>query len=166
MLKNVEKLNDMRPGARLDLRVTATVTDKTTASIYSQRSYWKSRGIRFEQVRMANQADAAIESNGLSSRYAPSKLCAVPFWRMYIIWNGDTVLCCCDSSRTVVPGNVMKSSIGSVWRSDAYKKSYIRPAGPGKICRRSAAIAKYRCPRERAGCRCSAAFCAAESLSH
>lgn len=124
VLRNVENLNDLRRriGARLDLRVTATVTDQTAASIYSQRTFWKSRGIRFEQVRMANQADAAIESSGLSSRYAPSQFCAVPFWRMYIIWNGDTVLCCCDASRTVVPGNVAQSSIAAVWRSHAYKQ--------------------------------------------
>jgi len=124
VLRNVEYLNDLRRrnGNKLDLRVTATVTDHTAGSIYSQRAFWKSRGIRFEQVRMGNQADSAIEGNGLSSRYMRSKFCAVPFWRMYIIWNGDTVLCCCDSSRTVVPGNVVKSSIAAVWRSQAYKE--------------------------------------------
>jgi radical SAM family protein/iron-sulfur cluster protein len=140
VLKNVETLDELRRrcGARLDLRVTATVTDKTAASIYSQRSFWKSRGIKFEQVRMANQADAAIEGNGLASRYAPSKLCAVPFWRMYIVWNGDTVLCCCDTSRTVVPGNAAQSSIAAVWRSHAYKELH-RARWSGKnlprVCR-------------------------------
>lgn len=124
VVRNVERLNDLRrsAGARLDLRVTATVTDQTAPSLYTQHAFWKSRGIRFEQVRMANQADAAIEGSGLASRYVPSRFCAVPFWRIYVIWNGDTVLCCCDNSRTVVPGNVAQSTISAVWNSQAYKQ--------------------------------------------
>jgi hypothetical protein len=140
VIRNVERLNELRwqRGARLDLRITATVTDQTAASIHAQSTFWKSRGIRFERVRMANQSDAAIEGNGLSTRYAPSKFCAVPFWRMYVIWNGDTVLCCCDNSRTVMPGNVAQSSIAAVWNSDAYKELH-RARWSGKnlpqICR-------------------------------
>lgn len=124
VIANVEKLNELRRamGARLDLRVTATVTDHTADSIYRQRAFWRRRGIRFEQVRMANQADSAIEANGLSARYVPSRFCAVPFWRMYITWSGDTVLCCCDTSHTVAPGNVAHSSIAAVWNSPAYKE--------------------------------------------
>ena len=124
VIANVEKLNDLRRAmrARLDLRVTATVTDHTADSIYRQLAFWRRRGIRFEQVRMANQADPAIEANGLSARYVPSRFCAVPFWRMYITWSGDTVLCCCDTSHTVTPGNVAHSSIAAVWNSPAYKE--------------------------------------------
>ncbi|HLH78509.1 MAG TPA: radical SAM/SPASM domain-containing protein [Candidatus Binataceae bacterium] len=123
VIANVERLNEMRRtmGARLDLRVTATVTDHTADSIYRQRAFWRARGIRFEQVRMANQADREIETNGLSARYVASRFCAVPFWRMYITWNGDTVLCCCDTSHTVTPGNVARSSIAEVWNSPAYR---------------------------------------------
>lgn len=123
VIANVEKLNELRRtmGARLDLRVTATVTDRTADSIYRQRAFWRARGIRFEQVRMANQADPKIEANGLSSRYVPSRFCAVPFWRMYITWSGETVLCCCDTSHTVTPGNVARSSIAQVWNSAAYR---------------------------------------------
>jgi hypothetical protein len=39
--------------------------------------------------------------------------------RIYVISIGGTVLCCCDNSRTVLPGNVAQFSLAAVWNSDA-----------------------------------------------
>ena len=40
---------------------------------------------------------------------------------MYIKWNGDALLCCCDWEYKVVHGNVLKTSIEEVWTNDSYQ---------------------------------------------
>jgi len=64
---------------------------------------------------------------------------------MYVIWNGDTVLCYCDDSRTVLHGNVAQFSIAAVWGTTTATKSYIKRAAQEKSFPRSAATAKCLC---------------------
>ena len=40
---------------------------------------------------------------------------------MYIKWDGDALLCCCDWEYQVVHGNVLETSIEEVWTNDSYK---------------------------------------------
>jgi MoaA/NifB/PqqE/SkfB family radical SAM enzyme len=51
----------------------------------------------------------------------PQKDCRFPSTQMYIKWNGDALLCCCDWEYQVVHGNVLETSIEDVWINDSYE---------------------------------------------
>ena len=51
----------------------------------------------------------------------PQEDCRFPSTQMYIKWNGDALLCCCDWEYQVVHGNVLETSIEEVWINDSYE---------------------------------------------
>ena len=51
----------------------------------------------------------------------PQKDCEFPSNQLYIKWNGDALLCCCDWEYKVVHGNVLETSIEEVWTNDSYE---------------------------------------------
>jgi len=51
----------------------------------------------------------------------PQKDCGYPSEQMYVKWNGEAILCCCDWEYKVIHGNVLDSSIEEVWTSDSYE---------------------------------------------
>jgi len=51
----------------------------------------------------------------------PQKDCGYPSSQMYIKWDGDALLCCCDWEYQVVHGNVLETSIEDVWTNNSYQ---------------------------------------------
>jgi MoaA/NifB/PqqE/SkfB family radical SAM enzyme len=51
----------------------------------------------------------------------PQKDCSFPSRQMYIKWNGEALLCCCDWEYQVVHGNVLETSIEEVWTNGSYE---------------------------------------------
>jgi MoaA/NifB/PqqE/SkfB family radical SAM enzyme len=51
----------------------------------------------------------------------PQKDCGYPSDQIYIKWDGDALLCCCDWEYQVVHGNVLKTSIKDVWTNESYE---------------------------------------------
>lgn len=51
----------------------------------------------------------------------PQKDCGYPSNQMYIKWDGDAILCCCDWEYQVIHGNVLKTSIEDVWTNESYE---------------------------------------------
>ena len=47
--------------------------------------------------------------------------CGYPSSQMYIKWNGEALLCCCDWEYQVVHGNVLGTSIEEVWTNGSYE---------------------------------------------
>jgi MoaA/NifB/PqqE/SkfB family radical SAM enzyme len=59
--------------------------------------------------------------------------CSLPFVKVYILWNGDIVLCCSDFYGTVVFGNIMKNGIEEIWDSYLWRRYRIKHmAGMGR----------------------------------
>ena len=50
----------------------------------------------------------------------PQKDCGYPSSQMYIKWNGDALLCCCDWEYEVIHGNVFDERIEDVWINGSY----------------------------------------------
>ena len=50
----------------------------------------------------------------------PQKDCGYPSSQMYIKWNGDALLCCCDWEYEVIHGNVFDERIEEVWMNGSY----------------------------------------------
>lgn len=51
----------------------------------------------------------------------PQKDCKYPSTQMFIKWNGEALLCCCDWEYKVVHGNVFETSIEDVWTNGSYQ---------------------------------------------
>ncbi len=108
------------------IEVWAVLTKEVEAQLNETRAFWKARGIRFKGRALDNRANpdivdtSAMASEDLSWRYADH--CAIPFWRAWILWNGDMVLCCVDWERTTVFGNIHEQSIKEIWNGPAYRR--------------------------------------------
>lgn len=70
---------------------------------------------------------------------APVHDIGYPFYQMYIMPNGDSVLCCRDFLGNTILGNVLKENIEDVWNGSAYKKAineiyFASPLNNNLIC--------------------------------
>jgi len=79
--------------------------DKNKKEHYAPHTYWNRGGL------VNVNPDIPI----------PQKDCHFPSTQMYIKWDGDALLCCCDWEYQVVHGNVLETSIEEVWTNDSYK---------------------------------------------
>ncbi len=50
------------------------------------------------------------------------KPCHYPFYKMFVDWNGDVLLCCSDWGKEVRVGNLVESALLDVWFGDKLKK--------------------------------------------
>ena len=55
------------------------------------------------------------EDGCLDSPYVPEFVCAQPFQRLFIMWDGVATPCCTDENRYYKMGDVNKESVHSVW---------------------------------------------------
>lgn len=66
-----------------------------------------------------------VESYNDSIAQPPPIFACSQLWqRMFIAWDGEVVVCCVDSERELVVGNIKKNSIDEIWNNDKYR--YIR----------------------------------------
>lgn len=121
-LKIKEELGAKNP----DIEVWAVLTKDVEAQLDETKEYWESRGIRFKGRQLDNRANPDIidtsEMAGDETDWKYAYYCTIPFWRAWILWNGDMVLCCVDWERTTVFGNIHKQSIKEIWNSEPYRK--------------------------------------------
>ena len=108
------------------IEVWAVLTKEVEAQLEETKEFWKSRGIAFKGRQLDNRANPDIidtsemANDDLEWKYA--HYCTIPFWRAWILHNGDMVLCCVDWERTNVFGNINDNSIKEIWNSAAYKQ--------------------------------------------
>jgi len=53
--------------------------------------------------------------------YNPDFACAQLWQRMFIAADGDVIVCCIDSEREYVAGNIFKDSISNIWKNEKYR---------------------------------------------
>ena len=105
------------------INVWTVLTKEVESNIRNERSYWKSLKVGFKARKLDNRARSDIESAGLGNRPMDLvQICPIPFWRAWVMWNGDMVMCCVDQERSNVLGNCEHRSIQSIWNDPAYQK--------------------------------------------
>jgi MoaA/NifB/PqqE/SkfB family radical SAM enzyme len=58
---------------------------------------------------------------GIGNEYKDDKRCFIPFYKLYIDWNGDVLLCCNDWQRLQKNiGNVMRQPLIDIWHGAAF----------------------------------------------
>ena len=69
-----------------------------------------------------SERDQEFSSHGRYARgHFREHVCYVPWMHAFIGWSGDVYLCCMARGKTEPLGNVRRSSIGEVFRGDAYR---------------------------------------------
>lgn len=125
-------------GRKPALNVWTVRTRPVLENLAAEKAYWKKLGIGFKARKLDNRADESIEKLAVEDRpYRRVDLCPIPFWRAWIMWNGDMIMCCVDQERSNLLGNCSSSSIGEVWNNAAYgrlRERWKRKKLEGLLC--------------------------------
>ncbi len=111
------------PGKKPRLSVWTVKTRPVIENLPNEKRYWRKLGIAFKARKLDNRADTQIENLGLADReFVRVPFCVIPFWRAWILWNGDMIMCCVDQERTNVLGNCRDRSIKEIWKDSRYQE--------------------------------------------
>ncbi|MBK6938704.1 MAG: SPASM domain-containing protein [Planctomycetes bacterium] len=126
MVKKVLRFKEMLDKAskpKPALHITMVKTKDIVADKKNIRAFWKSHGIGCNLRPLGNRNNKEVEMKGINwDDWHAYTWCRRPFTQIYILYNGDCVLCCCDWNRTTTLGNLRHKSIEEVWNSPAYKR--------------------------------------------
>jgi MoaA/NifB/PqqE/SkfB family radical SAM enzyme len=114
---------DKYEGKKPKLKIWTVRTQPVAANLKNEQAYWKKAGIGLRVRKLDNRADTNIELLQLGeSEYVRVPFCVIPYWRAYVMWNGDMIMCCVDQERTNMLGNCTEHSIRDVWQNAAYQE--------------------------------------------
>lgn len=54
--------------------------------------------------------------------YNPDFVCAQPFQRMFVMWDGIVTPCCVDDNRGMVMGDTRKEKVKDIWHGERYRR--------------------------------------------
>jgi len=99
-------------------RPALTVTMVATGSMEagSAVSFWRERGVAARMTRLDNQGGLVAVGEGLcTGAMVPNEPCPRPHKQAYVTFDGEVVVCCADYRRSVVLGNIQRSSLSEIW---------------------------------------------------
>lgn len=84
---------------------------------YDLREFWYDKNQTTEDfIKDKNFNNRA----GYIQEGTSSNPCYLPFYKMFIDWNGDVLLCCNDWNKTVKAGNVNKKPLDELWHGKTF----------------------------------------------
>ncbi|MEM1323743.1 MAG: glycosyltransferase [Bacteroidota bacterium] len=121
--RNIDYLLSIKPPS---LQVFTNMIDmnEMKGEIEENIRHWMSKGVGSGSSVLVNRGGNLgnfEELNYKPQSDQPIKICDLLFHKMYILYNGDAVLCCMDWRRQVVMGNVMEQSIQEIWQGEKYQ---------------------------------------------
>jgi hypothetical protein len=91
-------------------------------NLAQERAFWKKLGINFKTRKFDNRASSDIEAAGIESgEFVKVTMCPIPFWRAWIMCNGDLIMCCVDQERSYPLGNLENSTLYDIWNGKPYQ---------------------------------------------
>jgi len=128
VVKNIERLVEIKDelgASNPQIEVWAVLTKDVEEQLDETKEFWRKRDIKFKGRQLDNRANPdIIDTSSMApedSDWKYAYYCTIPYWRAWILWNGDMVLCCVDWERTTVFGNIHQNSIKEIWNGDAYR---------------------------------------------
>ncbi|MEL6970155.1 MAG: radical SAM/SPASM domain-containing protein [Bacteroidota bacterium] len=121
---NIEYLLQTKPES-LQVFINMIETIPMAGEIEENIAYWKSLGIQAGSSPLVNRGGNVknfAELNYKAISEVPVRTCELVFYKMYILHNGDAILCCMDWRRNVVLGNVYEKSIREIWNGEVYQE--------------------------------------------
>jgi glycosyltransferase involved in cell wall biosynthesis/MoaA/NifB/PqqE/SkfB family radical SAM enzyme len=120
---NIDYLLAVKPPS-LQVFVNMIDTEVMLPEIEENIKYWTKRGVQAGSSPLVNRAGNVKNFEELNQAVLsndPIRTCELVFYKMYILYNGDAVLCCMDWRRHVVLGNVFQNSIREIWNGEKYE---------------------------------------------
>lgn len=113
---------DKFSGKKPKLCIWTVKTKPVIENLKNEKAYWKNVGIGFQARKLDNRANTNVEDLGLGDRqFVRVPFCVLPFWRAWIMWNGDMIMCCVDQERSNLLGNCSNHSVREVWNNAGYQ---------------------------------------------
>lgn len=73
-------------------------------------------------VMYGELVDYTAPKEGYPKYHNPNFVCAEPFHRMFIMWDGIVTPCCEDNERKHILGDAKKEKLKDIWHNERYKK--------------------------------------------
>lgn len=127
------------------LTISFLNTKFNTFEINAALPYWRKKGVKTRVIDVSNRAgslsgyeklrpETKYRGNGYPAQLRDRLIsslrrrvgCALPFYQMNILFNGDVIICCHDWNRAIVVGNVKDTTLKDIWNSK--KMNQIRRA--------------------------------------
>ena len=130
-MENVMRFVDLKKRLGVknpDFEVWMVRTKYVEEKLKAHKDFWSQRGIKLKARKLNNQASPQLEERMRERGDIPNddweyaQSCSIPFWRAWITWTGDMILCCADWHRSTVLGNLYESSMEEIWNGSAYQK--------------------------------------------
>lgn len=113
---------DNYKGRKPKLTIWTVKTQPVIDNLKNEKAYWKKVGIGFKARKLDNRANKNVETLGLGDRdFVRVPFCVIPFWRAWIMWNGDMIMCCVDQERSNLLGNCSTRTVKEVWTDPLYQ---------------------------------------------
>lgn len=107
---------------RPKINIWTVLTTEVESNLQNEKAYWKHAGVGFKARKLDNRASPDIEAAQLGNRPMDLvQICPIPFWRAWIMWNGDMIMCCVDQERSNILGNCRDRPIKQIWNDSNYQ---------------------------------------------
>lgn len=104
------------------IEIWTVLTRPVEQNLKNEKAYWKKVGLPLRARKLDNRANHEIEARNLSDRPLDLvQICPIPFWRAWVMWNGDMIMCCVDQERSNLLGNCTTRSIREIWNDKQYQ---------------------------------------------
>jgi MoaA/NifB/PqqE/SkfB family radical SAM enzyme len=122
ILKLIELRDNLKIANAPKITIWTVRTKPVEANLVNERAYWKKLNVGFKARKLDNRANSDVENANLSDApFVPVAMCPIPFWRAWIMWNGDMIMCCVDQERSNLLGNCSTRPIREIWQNPAYQ---------------------------------------------
>lgn len=130
VMDNILRLVRLKKQLRLPrprINIWTVLTKEVESNLDNEKAYWKRVGVRFKARKLDNRARPDIEAAQLGNRPMDVvQICPIPFWRAWIMWNGDMIMCCVDQERSNILGNCRDRPIKEIWNDSKYQDLRLR----------------------------------------
>jgi len=125
----IKLAKEKRPDIQIAVHMLKLDIDER--QIEAMKNYWNSLGVAVHLHKYENRAGNIIDSAAVSD-FGTRKIPCSRLNQIYILVNGDVILCCADWKHEVILGNLKTQTIKEIWNSKEYE-TYRRKHFEGKF---------------------------------
>lgn len=113
------KQNVVHKGADIQIFISTVETQLNIEEIEAIKVFWRKYDIPVATTPLNNRGgNIQTDSLRVLENIKDYRVCDRPFYKMYIAYDGNVILCSSDWKRSTIVGNVEADGIYQVWHSD------------------------------------------------
>ncbi len=125
VIKNLLLFKEQVVRNKLDIKIFISTVEISLVigEIQESIAFWKKHGIPVVTTPLNNRG-GNLKSSRIKTlmKTRGHRICDRPFYKIYILYNGDVILCSSDWEREIIIGNVAESGIYEVWNGEKQKR--------------------------------------------